>query len=206
MKRILFSLLMLATIEAQAVSQSIVLSPGDVVTITAAPQGGGTTPPTPPSIPPQTGSWDGKCAGFARTLVVDLDWNAPQRKWSPTMTNGVNFLRPDVMVVRFTTGSVSTTGSLVTVSGAEYNSPPSWRIATLSATPCDFGPQPAMGANITGNSVTAKFALGTGTGFGYYPVLPLNTVHYLNIKNDELPTCAATLCDMFVDLLKPGGL
>jgi hypothetical protein len=58
-----------------------------------------------------------------------------------------------------------------------------------------------------GNSVTAVFAIGTGSGFGFYPVLTTNTTYYLNIKNSANATCASNgVCEMSVDLIKRGGL
>jgi hypothetical protein len=118
-------------------------------------------------------------------------------------TMGIN----TAIVVVFTTGSVSTTSSLPRVAGAEYNSSPSTRIARLSSTPCDFTTQPVPGANIEGNSVTATFAILPGSGFNYYPRLSTNTTYYVNVKNATSPTCEGSgVCDMFFDLIKPGGL
>lgn len=160
----------------------------------------GPTPPTPPGPIPPSPPGVISCTGFNRTVVVDLTWATPTRQYS---SMGVN----DAVVVRFTTGSVSTTTSLPRIAGAEYNSAPSTRIARLSATPCDFSTQPAAGANIEGNSITAVFAIAPGSGFNYYPILQTNTTYYLNVKNAPDPTCAGTgVCDMFWDLIKPGGV
>lgn len=147
------------------------------------------------------GGFTGSCPGFATTNLVTMNWASPSRLAPITM--GAN----DIVIVQFTTGNVSTTTSLETLSGAEWSSPPSSRIATLSSTPCDFSAQTAPGANIgPSNSITAKFGLGTGTGFSYYPVLNLNSTFYLNIKNAPSPTCASGgICDLFMDLLKVGG-
>ena len=63
------------------------------------------------------------------------------------------------------------------------------------------------GAYTESNSLTLIIAVGTGSGFGYYPVLKTNTTYYLNIKNSPNSTCAQNnSCDMFIDLVKPGGL
>lgn len=148
------------------------------------------------------GGFSGSCPGFTNTVIVTMNWASPTRQYA---TLGAN----DMAIVQFTTGNVSTTTSLVRIAGAEYNSSPSSRIATLSTTQCDFSTQSAPGANMIGNSITASFAIGTGTGYGYYPVLSTNTTYYLNVKNSPNSTCATTtsgVCNMFFDLLKPGGL
>ena len=56
---------------------------------------------------------------------------------------------------------------------------------------------------MNGNTVTAIFALGSGSGAGYYPVLETNTTYYLNIRNDPGSNCVAgSACDMSIDLIK----
>lgn len=158
------------------------------------------TPPTPPTPTPPNPPGIISCTGFTNTVVVDLNWATPTRMYSSMGAS-------TAVVVRFTTGSVSSTTSLPRVAGAEYNSPPSTRIARLSTTPCDFSTQPVAGANMEGNSITSVFAISPGSGFNYYPVLRTNTTYYLNVKNADDPTCASGpgVCDMFWDLIK-GGL
>jgi len=145
-----------------------------------------------------------ECAGFAHTRVIDLSWSSPQRMYTRDVGGfGLN----DVLVIRFTTGTMATAENLPRISAAEYRSAPHWRIAALSEKPCDFGPQPTPGATITGTSVTAVFALGDGSGFDYYPILETNRTYYLNIRNSPDSNCAASgVCDMFVDLIKAGRL
>jgi hypothetical protein len=148
-----------------------------------------------------TGGFSGSCPGFTNTYVLDINWASPTRQYALSM--GPN----DMVLVRTTTGNISSTTSLPRIAGAEYNSPPSNRIATLSTTPCDFTQQAAPGANMQGNSITAIFALGSGSGYGFYPVIGLNTVLYLSVKNSPNSTCAGQTpanCGMFFDLLKPG--
>lgn len=150
-----------------------------------------------------SGSFSGSCPGFDTTIILTLNWASPVRVFTGHM--GPN----DMVLVQFTTGNVPTTTSLVTVSGAEWNSPPSSRVATLTTTPCNFSTQSPPGANIgPSTSVTSKFAITPGTGYSYYPILNTNTTYYLNVKNVVSPTCAAGVgeCGMFFDLLKPGGL
>jgi hypothetical protein len=107
-------------------------------------------------------------------------------------------------VVKFTTGNVSSNTNLPNLTAVEYQSSPSSRIATLSALPCDWSTQSAPGANLHNNTINAVFAVGSGSGFGFYPVLNTNTTYYLNIKNDPGSSCVATSgpCDMAVNLSK----
>jgi len=136
--------------------------------------------------------------------IIQMDWANPQRMYT---TNAGGFGADDVIVVRFTTGNVSSDASLPRLASAEYNSSPSSRDATLSSLMCDFAPQATPGATIIGNSITAVFAIGTGSGFGYYPVLQTNTTYYLNMKNSAGASCRSNgQCDMFIDLIKAGGL
>jgi len=145
-----------------------------------------------------------KCEGFDNTRVIDLDWANPTRKYTRDMGGfGVR----DALVIRFTTGSVSSEKNLPRVVAAQYKSSPSSRRATLSPKPCDFGPQPMLGSAGEGNSVTMVFALGSGNGGLHYAVLPLNTTYYVNIKNTPNATCESSgVCDMFVELMKPTGM
>lgn len=159
------------------------------------------TPPTPPTpTPPTPGVIS--CTGFSNTVVTDLNWQNPTRQYSPM---GIN----TAVVVRFTTGSVSSTTSLPRIAGAEYNSSPSSRLARLSATPCDFSTGTPAGVNIgPTNSVTAQFAISPGSGYNFYGILNPNTTYYLNVKNSSNDvTCAGSgICDLFFDLIKPGGM
>jgi hypothetical protein len=150
------------------------------------------------------GGWNGTCPGFNNTRVLTLNWAAPSRLYTANL--GL-FTANDALVVKFTTGNNPTTTSLPRIAAAEYQSSPSTRHAVLSSTPCDFNPQAAAGASVVGSSITMIFAIEPGSGFGYYPVLQPNTTYYVNIKNVENASCAiSNACDMFVDLVKPGGL
>ena len=148
------------------------------------------------------GGWNGTCAGFNNTMVIDMDWARPVRAYSGPF--GPN----DIMVVRFTTGkSDSANNNLPRVAGAEWGSPPSGRYSVLSDTPCDMSAQKWLGGTSAGNSVQVPFAVGLGNNFGYYPILQKNTTYYFNVKNQANQSCSSSgVCDMFVELLKPSGL
>jgi hypothetical protein len=193
--------LCLAAVAAASVyaAAPIILQPGESVIVTALPGGGGVTPPscTPPAVlnpatgqcetpPPPNNDTNCGVPGPVRHMV--MSWQTPTRLYT---SNAGGFAKNGAVVVAFTTGSVSSTTSLPRIAAAEYQSPPSSRIATLSSKPCDFGPQPTPGAAGEGNSVTMVFALGTGSGYGYYPVLQLNTTYFLNMKNSPA-TCSST--------------
>jgi hypothetical protein len=139
------------------------------------------------------------CPGFNKTIVLDLNWAAPMRLYSKYVGGG--FGLSDALIVRFTTGSKSSVSNLPSITAVEFDSQPTSRTATLSASPCDFSTQPAPGANLHGNTINPIFAVGTGSGFGFYPVLNTNTTYYLNIRNDPASTCTIGVsCDMSVDL------
>ncbi len=145
-----------------------------------------------------SGSFSGTCPGFDNTIILTQTWASPTRQFASMGPN-------DIVIVQFTTGNVATTGSLVRIAAGEYNSPPSSRIAALSATPCDFVGLPNSAGE--GNSPTFSFAISPGSGFGFYPAVAKNTTYYMNVKNSLNSTCRASgVCNMFSDLLKPGGL
>lgn len=144
------------------------------------------------------------CPGFARTIDIKLDWNAPGR--ISTGTFGPN----DAVVVEFRTGNLdSANNNLPRISGAEWGTPPSARFAVLSATRCDFSQQqPYQGAITAGNSIQVPFAVGLGNNWGFYPILQKNTTYYFNVKNlTPNESCSNQgICDMFIELSKPSGL
>lgn len=142
--------------------------------------------------------WNGTCPGFASTQVLDLNWAVPTR----LVTSG--FTLSDVLVVRFTTGSNNSSNNLPHITAVEYGGVgPAQRTGVLSATPCDFAHQATPGAIGVGNTITSTFAIGNGSGFGFYPVLQTNTTYYLNIKNNAGGGCGlGAPCDMSIDLIK----
>ena len=146
-----------------------------------------------------------QCAGFTKTLNLTMDWNAPARLYTKDFGGmGPN----DAVVVAFTTGSItSPSNSLPRIVAAEWQSGPSTRIATLSPKPCDWTAQAWAGGSTSGATVTIPFTVGNTYNYGYYMIVPLMTTYYYNIKNDASPGCASNgVCDMAVDLTKPGGM
>ena len=128
-----------------------------------------------------------------------MSWSSPVRTPSAMGSN-------DAIVVRFTTGSSSSTlGSLSSIGAAEWGSSPSWRIGTLSTVPCDFG---GVGATVVArqeatSEITVSFTV--GTQYKAYPLLQTNTDYYLNIMNYTPSTCQSTgVCSMSALLVKKG--
>ena len=167
---------------------SCVNFPTAPLTVTVA--GSGTTPPP------------ASCGAFSKVINLSVDWNSPARVYSGPMSP------TDLVVVTFTTGNTSNPdNNLPRIVGAEYQSPPSTRIAVLSATPCDFSAQSFAGATTSGSTVTIPFTVSNPNNYGYYPILNKNTTYYFNVKNALPASCESTgACDMAFDLSKPGGM
>lgn len=156
----------------------ITLQPGETIQV-QAPNAG----PVPPDPNPDPGPGPGPDPQppSGGVHVLEIPWSN-----SGNIPAG-NLPKGEVLAVKVTTGSISSTNSLPRIKCAEWNSPPRDRLAVLSFTPGDFD-HPignAAGATMQGQSPTAIFAVGTGAGMGYYPVVPLNTTVYLNIKTIE---------------------
>jgi hypothetical protein len=171
-------------------------------TATAANAGGSasaTQSVTVSSGPPGSGV----CSGFTNTRVIAIDWNNPQ----PVLTAGVGGVGPnDAVIVQFTTGPGANPGQFGNITGAEYSSDPSTRVAALSTRQCDFGSTLGFGATSTSNTVTVNFSVGANSS-GYYPALQPNTTYYYNVKQLAGSTCASSgNCNMYFQLHKPPGL
>ncbi len=144
------------------------------------------------------GGYTGTCPGYTNTINLDFGWTS-QRLTATNM--GIN----DVIVAKFTSGNIdSPSNNLPRISGAEWQSPPSARYAVLSRTPCDFSGQTWPGAITAGNSIQVPFAVGTGSNWNYYPIVPKNTVMYLNVRNlSPNESCSNQgQCQMFIELNK----
>ena len=143
------------------------------------------------------GGFTGTCPGYDNTVVLDFGWTSQRL----TASMGPN----DIIVAKFTSGSIdSPSNNLPRISGAEWQSPPSARYGVLSATPCDFGPQTWPGAVTAGNSVQVPFAVGSGSNWAYYPIVPKNTVMYFNVRNLSTHESCSNQgqCGMFIELNK----
>ncbi len=159
-------------------TQTITLQPGESITITAAQSSGGGGGEGGGGSGGGDGGGGGSGGGSGGSST-NMGWG----------NNRV--IVPGLPVsLSFTTGNTSSGASLPFVSGAEYGSAPSPMYAVLSETAGDFdhpvgGPMGTIGS-VSGpsNSITLRFALGTGTN-GYYPTLKLNTTYYVNVRDAE---------------------
>lgn len=154
-----------------------------------------------------SGGGGGSCPGQGFNKVINLafNWTNPVRLFTSSQGGmGPN----DAVIISFTTGNVqSPSNNLPHIVGSEFTSPPSQRIAVLSAQPCDFSAQEWQGATTAGPTVQIPFTVNNPNNFGYYPILKLNTTYYFNVKNQPSPSCAGGGdCDMAFDLVKPAGL
>jgi hypothetical protein len=146
------------------------------------------------------------CAGFAATRVIDIGWGSAQKVYT---VNSGGFGPNDAVVVRFTTGSITTSFNKGNISAVEFADPPSYRSGSLSDTPCDF----TVGLPLVGGG-SSVFANDQGP-FLYFTVfnrksgaatLQANTTYYFNIINMPGSTCQATgSCNMDMVLNKPSG-
>ena len=154
--------------------------------------GAGPVPPTCPVCPvcPVTPPTQTGCK------VMQMDWASPTRLYTASVGG---FALNEVIAVEFTTGTVPTGGSLPRFSAAEYADQPLTRFAAISDKPCDFTPAANYLTSGPSNSVTVTFAIQPGASV-FYGALKQATKYYFNIRN-ELASG-----NMFIDLVKPGGL
>lgn len=195
MKRSPLFLVIFFSFSALAATQAtVVLTPSQVQTVIDQ-QAGAPPPPPPPPVS------DSTCAGFTNTYIADLSWSTPVRIIQPMQLN-------DVVLVRFTTGNLSSTNNLPHIVVTEYGGVgPAQRTAGLSTSPCVFSLQSGMapGAVSVGNTITSVFAIKPGSGYGFYPVLEKNTTYYLSVKNNPGGGCSlGDSCQISIDLLKAG--
>jgi hypothetical protein len=170
-----------------------------VATVPGSSGGGGGPPP---------GTLDCSAQGYAQTVVINETWSAATFPRLYTQNFG-GFHANDALIIHFKTGSLTAPGKSGVISLAEWNSPPSSRHATLSASPCDFGDgmQPPFSAAGPTNTIQLFYSVGGTPVTGGYPVLNTNTDYYVNIRNMPASSCnSAPACDMFVDFAKPRGL
>lgn len=208
------ALLLASTALAQSTSNTLQITGGGSCLQTLTCSTGSVTPPPPSVTCPDGSTWPvghvcapvtGACAGFTNTLNLAMNWANPTRLYS---SSAGSFGPNDVVVVAFTTGSAaSANNNLPRLVAAEYQSSPSTRIAVLSDKPCDFNAQVTAGATTSGTTVTIPFTVANQNNYGYYPILDLNKTYYMNIKNAPSSSCTASgVCDIAIDLSKPGGL
>jgi hypothetical protein len=181
---------------------TITLTPDQVASVIAQ---AGTTPlppqpqPVPPN-PPDPPSTSPVPPGSIH-IVCPFQPGSPRQYTGPITS-------ADIICVEFKTGSKTSnqlTG-LPRISGSEYQSPPRTRIAVLSKTPGDFGPQTMAGASSNGTTVSVPFTVSDPNNWGYYPILDPSTTYYLNVKSANPADNADQPANMAFDLTVPGGM
>ena len=159
---------------------------------------GGTSPPPGGPI---------SCAGFSKTHVIDIAWGAPSTAAPRVLTsqNG-GFTAGEIVVGRFTTPASTAAGIYAQIKSAEWGDQQHNRIASLSATPCDFPNPNGLGrlATTTIGTTSPAFTYAVGGASSYYAILKPSTTYYFNIKNVDCRLNES--CNMFIELQKPKGL
>jgi len=163
--------------------------------------GGGTTTPPVPSGPIS-------CAGYSKTIVLDLNWGGSGSAAPRVVSSG--FGNGAIVVARFTTPANTAPGVFAAIAAGEWGDQPTARTAALSQTPCDFPSTNPLGryATLSAGQQTPSVNYAVGGTSRVYAVLQPSTTYYFNVKNAAFgkSTCTSTTCNIFVELQKPNGL
>ena len=164
----------------------------------------GTSAAPPP--PPPGGAIS--CAGYKKTIVLDLNWGAPGNAAPRLTTSG--FGNGVIAVARFTTPANTASGVFATISSGEWGDQPTPRTAALSTSPCDFPSPNPLGkyATLSSGQQTPSVVYAVGGTSRVYAILQPSTTYYFNVTNSVAgaPTCTSSSCNIFVELQKPNGL
>ncbi|MEO8537560.1 MAG: hypothetical protein ABI533_08525 [Betaproteobacteria bacterium] len=168
------------------------------ITVTQSGTGGTAPPPNGGSI---------SCAGYSKTHVIDVAWGAAGSAAPRVLTSASGgFSANEVVVARFTTPAKTASGIYAVIKSAEWGDQQHQRIASLSATPCDFPTPNGLGrlATLAQSTPSPSVTYAVGGSSAYYAILQPATTYYFNIRNVD---CAAgESCNMFIELQKPKGL
>lgn len=153
-----------------------------------------------PPPPPPSGSI--QCAGYDRTIVVDIPWQANY------VVDSQGFDGTSVVVARFTVPAGAVTTSSGTISGTDSASSANFRYATLTSTPCDFSPVPGNELYNTrgpGSTVSFSYTIGGAQAFNKV-LLQAGQTYYMNIRNTGTSggnTCPVGTCEVHISFNKP---
>ena len=197
-----------ANTSGQQLSFTYTVNGAASVTVTQPAAGTGGTPP-----PPNNSGWPVSCAGYSKTIPIDLPWGAPG-SGNPRQ-NSSGFGNGAIVVARFTTPATIPSGLGGTVKTGQWSQIVAMRSLSISTTPCDFSAPSSMGfygLQTGANNTTPSFLYQIGGASKTYPVLQPNTTYYINVRNTYtasngtvVPTCTSGTCDIFVELDKPNG-
>ena len=193
---------------------SSVVASGSAVTCYTGTAPPPATPPPPPSTTPTTPSGPVACAGFAKTVYVDMAWGTTSRDGSTAYprlyTNDFGGLNAtDALVVRLSPpGGVASYDS-GSISLSEWSGDgPFTRYAVISTTPCDFSIIPSTYNYKIATNVFYSMSVGGSQVSGVYLMQP-GVPYYLNIKNrnqyDQQSCPVGSTCNLSVDFGKPAG-
>ena len=163
-------------------------------------------PPPPPSTTPPTPSGPVACAGFAKTVYVDLSWGAG---YTRLFTNDFGGLTgSDALVVKLNPPSGVTSYGGGTIGLAEWGGGPFTRYAVISTTPCDFSIIPSTYNYKIATNVFYSLQVGGSQQAGKFMMQP-GVPYYLNIKNrnqyDQQSCPVGATCNLSIDFGKPAG-
>ena len=178
------------TIPSSGTSAQVVTSVTASTTFTVKPSNGGGNGNLASTTVTVAGSGGGggaiSCPGYSSVIVLNLNY-APGVQ-SRVVTSSV-FGNNDIVVAKFTTGTLSNYGKGGFLNAVENSDGPITRTAALSTTPCDLAP---TGVNtISANVAWPQINFSTPNSYG--TPLQSNTTYYFNIVNrgsSGLGTCS----------------
>src|SRR4051812_2060090 len=149
--------------------------------------GGGSSPPPGGPI---------TCNGFSKTHVLDIAWGGTSTAAPRVLTSSAGGVSAgEIVVARFTTPPGTAAGVYAQIKSAEWGDQQHQRIASLSASPCEFSTGLGRLAETTVPTTSPAITYGVGGSSNYYAILKPNTTYYFNIKNVD---CGASeSCNMF---------
>lgn len=173
----------------------------DSVTVSQSGTGGSTPPPPLPG-----GAIS--CAGYSKTIVLDLPWGQPGSAAPRLVSSGFNY--DSVVVARFTTPASTASNVFAQIKAAEWGDQQALRTAALSTSPCDFPSPNPLGryASVMTGTPSPSVNYAVGGSSSLYAILKPSTTYYFNIRNYAFgaKTCTSGKCDIFVELQRPNGL
>lgn len=153
------------------------------------------------------------CAGFSKTVYVDMPWGTTSRDGSTAYprlyTNDFGGLTGhDALVIKLNPpGGVASVGA-GSISLSEWGGGPYTRYAVISTTPCDFSVIPSTYNYKIATNVFYSLQVGGNQPAGVFVFQP-GVTYYLNIKNANqygTQTCpTGTTCNLSIDFTKPAG-
>jgi hypothetical protein len=171
------------------------------VSVTVSVAGSSTPPPPPGQI---------ACAGFARTVVIDLPWASTTAASRVLTSSYGGFGANDALVVKLTVPAGVVSFSPGSINMAEWGTGGNPRYASLSTTACDFSTTNWFSDLWASGTISTPLYVGVPAPAYAGASLQAGQVYYLNIRNTDRwgnPSCSepSGYCNMFIDFYKPPG-